>query len=324
MKQIEFSNTGVQVSEMCLGTMMFGGRCDEAESDRILSAAMDRGVNFIDTAWTYNKGETEEILGHIMQGKRDKLFIVTKTTKTDPATIYSNIDDSLQRMQTDHVDTFLIHWPRQGMQPLEMMEALANVVQQGKARFIGASNFPAWLFAHCNAIAERNDWPRLVCNQLPYNLIERGIEVEIFPQAIVEDIAIMVYRPLSMGFLAGKYDPDQPIPTDSRGHTDERISEWITRFGDGLRAFLRFASDHNLHPAQLAIAWTRYAPAVTTPIIGSSSERQLQASLDAFEVDLTDEQYAEVTAMFDTEFKEAIGGMFPPLRRMTTLFDRAD
>ena len=107
----------------------------------------------------------------------------------------------------------------------------------------------------------------------PYNLIERGIEVEIFPQAVVEDIAIMAYRPLSMGFFAGKYDPDQLIPTDSRGHTDERIGEWMTRFGDGLRAFLRFAADHNLHPAQLAIAWARYAPAVTTPFTLGSMDQ---------------------------------------------------
>ena len=319
MQTVKFGKTNEFVSEMCLGTMMFGSRCDEAESDRILSSAMDCGVNFIDTAWTYNGGDTEKILGRITRGKRDQLFIVTKTTNTDPATIFSNINDSLQRMQTDHVDMLLMHWPRQGMQPFEMMQALADVVQQGKARFIGASNFPAWLLAHCNAIAERNSWPQLVCNELPYNLLERGIEVEILPQAVVEDIAIMIYRPLLMGLLAGKYHPDRQMPDDSRGKTDERIQKWLADYADGFRAFAQFAADHDLHPAQLAVAWLRYSPAVTTPIIGVSSERQLEASLDAFEVDLTDTQYAEVTAMFDAEVKEVTGGSFPGLRRMLDL-----
>ena len=319
MNTVKFGKTNELVSEMCLGTMMFGDRCDETESDRIFSAAMARGVNFIDTAWTYNGGVTEEILGRLTRGKRDQLFIVTKTTSTEPATIFSNIEDSLRRMQTDHVDVFLVHWPRQGMRTFEMMQALAEVVQQGKARFIGASNFPAWLLAHCNAIAERNSWPQLICNQLPYNLLERGIEVEILPQALVEDIAIMIYRPLLMGLLAGKYHPERQIPEDSCGQTDERIQQWLNTHADGFRAFAQFAADHELHPAQLAVAWLRYSPAVTTPIIGVSSERQLHASLDAFDVNLTDEQYAEVTAMFDTEVKEVTGGSFPALRRKLDL-----
>ena len=106
-----------------------------------------------------------------------------------------SIDESLRRLQTDHVDLYLIHWPQEGMRPAEMMEALAQVVKSGKSRYVGCCNYPAWLLAHSNAIAELNGGPILVCNQIPYNLVERGVEVEILPQARAEHLAVTVYRP---------------------------------------------------------------------------------------------------------------------------------
>ncbi|MEM7537066.1 MAG: aldo/keto reductase [Chloroflexota bacterium] len=318
MKTIELANTGEQVSEMSLGTMMFGDRCDQAESDRILSTAIDQGVNFIDTASMYVKGETEAILGRIMGSRREKLFLGTKvTTSTAADHVLSSIDDSLQRLQTDYVDLYMIHWPRKAMETTAMMEALNTVVTQGKARYIGCCNFPAWLLAHCNAIAQRNGWAQLICNQIPYNTIERGVEVEVLPQAVVDNIAITVYRPLLMGVLAGKYR--NGIPEDSRGHTDKRVTNWVDKFGDGLSAFYSFADERNLHPAQLAISWVRHSAGVTSPIVGVSSLNQLQATIDAFNVDLSDDEYAEVTAMFDTAVKEESGGNFSNLRRSMDL-----
>ena len=316
MQNVPFGNTGETVSQMCLGTMMFGDRCDEAESDRILATAMDAGVNFVDTAWSYVNGRTEEILGRILKGRRDKLFVVTKVTKTtDGAWIRQSIDESLARMQLDYVDLYLIHWPRQQMHTVEMMEALNDVVKAGKARYVGCSNFPAWLLAHCNAIAQREGWAPLVCNQVPYNLIERGIEVEVLPQAVAEKIAITTYRPLLMGVLAGKYGAGEVIPEDSRGFTDKRVPAWLEKFGEGLRRFNQFAADRGLHPAQLAIAWVRHTPGVTAPIVGVSSQRQLQSSLGAFDVELSPEEYEEVAGMFDAAVKEETGGSYPSLRR---------
>ncbi len=316
MNTIEFADTGVHVSELCLGTMMFGDRCDEAESDRILSAAMEQGVTFVDTAAAYCDGETESILGRIMQGRRDKLFVGTKVTKsTDPAWIRQSLDESLERLQTDHVDLYMIHWPRQRMEIPAMMGALNDVVEAGKARYVGCCNFPAWLLAHCNAIALENGWAKLRCNQIPYNLIERGVEVEVLPQAIAEQIAITVYRPLLMGVLAGKYQPGAPIPEDSRGYTDKRAADWLARFGDGIARFNQFAVERGLHPAQLAVAWVRKSPGVASPISGVSSLGQLQASLDAMAVELSDDEYATLTALFDTAVKEEAGGNFAPLRR---------
>lgn len=322
MNYVPFGATGVTVSEFCLGTMMFGDRCDQAESDRILGTSIDNGVTFIDTAAMYANGGTETILGHILKGRRDQLFVATKVNHIEPAIIRSSIEESLQRLQLDYVDLYLLHWPKPGMDPTAMMAALNEVVQAGKARFVGCCNYPAWLLAHMNNIADRNGWPRLVCNQIPYNPIERGVEVEVLPQALAENIAITVYRPLAWGIFAGKYQPGAPLPDDSRGMNDPRIPRWLEKYGEGISHFLQFAADRNLHPAQLAVAWLTHLPAVTNPIIGVSSERQLHASLAAFDVKLSDAEYAEVTAMFDTAVKEEAGGAFVGLRRDFSLVQR--
>jgi aryl-alcohol dehydrogenase-like predicted oxidoreductase len=311
MNYVKFANTDVEVSEMCLGTMMFGDRCDEAESARILDMSIDQGVNFIDTAAVYCKGETEKILGKIMQGKRNQLFVGTKVGGHPTSDwIQTSIDESLTRMKMDYVDLYMIHWPRENMNTFEMMAGLNKVVEAGKARFVGCCNFPAWLLAHCNAIAGRNDWAKLVCNQIPYNLFERGVEVEVLPQAVVENIAITAYRPLLLGILAGKYKPGEPIPEDSRGVKDERIPMWLEKYDTGLRQFNQFASERGWHPAQLSVAWLRKSQGLTSPIVGVSSEKQLSASFAAFDIELTDEEYNQVTAMFDTAVKEESGGSF--------------
>ena len=319
MNKIKFANTGVQISEMCLGTMMFGDRCDETESALILNIAMENGVTFVDTAASYCQGLTEEILGRIMKGKRDKIFLGTKVTRsTNPEWIAQSMDESLARLQTDYVDLYMIHWPRENMDIPAMMEALNKVVAAGKARFIGCCNFPAWLLAHCNAIAERNGWAKLVCNQIPYNLIERGAEVEVLPQAVAEKIAITTYRPLLLGILAGKYKPGETSPDDSRGISDKRIPAWVEKYAEGLRQFHQFAAERDLHHAQLSVAWLRKSVGVTSPVVGVSSAGQLAASLTAFDLDLTE----QVTGMFDTAVKEETGGNFPNLRRMTTLVSK--
>ena len=163
MNYVKFGRTGEKVSEMSLGTMMFGDRCDQAETERILVTAMEHGVNFIDTAAMYCNGTTERILGRIIKGRRDKLFIATKVHKgVDAESILGSIDESLARLQVDHVDLYMIHWPKEGMNPEEVMEALNSVVVQGKARYVGCCNYPAWLYCYSNAIAARNDWAPLV------------------------------------------------------------------------------------------------------------------------------------------------------------------
>ncbi len=324
MKYVELGNTGEMVSEFCLGTMMFGDRCDEGEASRIMDAAIAHGINYIDTAAMYGGGGgTEAILGRILGDRRKNLFLTTKVVKgIDAKSIKESIDESLTRLRTDYVDQYLIHWPVQGMKPHEIMEALNQVVKAGKTRYIGVCNFPAWLFAHCNAIALENGWAKLTCNQVAYNLIERGIEVEILPQAMAEKIVITTYRPVATGLLTGKYRMGQPMPPNSRGSADSRLITWVSQYGPGLERFIRYAEKRGVAPGHLAIAWVRYHPAVTCPIVGVSSLEQLTDAFGAFEFDLSPEEYDEVSAIFDTEVKEE--GMqrfagykynFPRLRR---------
>ena len=312
MKQVPFGNTGELVSEFCLGTMMFGARCDEAESDRILSAALDHGVNFIDTAAMYAGGGTEEILGRLLRGRRDKVFLVTKVHRDlEPDTIRTSIEESLARLQTDYVDLYLLHWPLPGMRPSEIMAALDKVVAAGKARYVGCSNFPAWLLAHCNAIAAAHGWPRLMNNQVAYNLLERGVEVEILPQAVAEGIAITVYRPLAEGVLAGRYQVGGPFPSGARGESSGPVITWLAQHGASIQRFNRYAADLGVPPAALALAWLRYSPGVTSVIVGSSRLGQLEDSFTGFELDLTEQQYQDVTALFPTEAWEEGLQLFP-------------
>jgi aryl-alcohol dehydrogenase-like predicted oxidoreductase len=316
MKYTKFASTNETVSELNLGTMMFGGRCDEAEADRILGVAVDHGVNFVDTAAMYGDGLTEEILGRIMKGgRREKLFLTTKVHKgVDRASILSSIDESLKRMQTDHVDLYLIHWPVEGMKPAEIMEALNTVVESGKTRYVGCCNFPAWLLAHHNAIAAEHGWARMINNQVAYNIIERGVEVEIFPQAVAEQIAITTYRSLIQGLLTGKYRWGQPLPANTRGQTSPQIITWLSQYGESVDRFIAFAEERNISPTTLAIAWVRHAPAVTAPIIGVSALPQLEEALESFDYDLSDEDYKQVSYLFDTEVREEGYNRFPGLK----------
>ena len=315
MKTVEFGATGVKVSELCLGTMMFADRCDYAVSEAIVDAALEHGINFVDTAAMYTAGACEEFLGRILKGKRDRVFLGTKVVKgLDRGSILSSLDESLARLQTDYVDLYMIHWPVQGMNVTEVMAALNETVVSGKARYVGCCNYPAWLVAHSNAIAERNGWASLVCNQVAYNLIERGVEVEILPQAIAEKIAITAYRPLAIGLLAGKYSTTTPMPPETRGKTDARVITWLSQHGASVDRFNRFARERGIHPANLATAWVRHSAAVTCPIVGVSSLRQLEESIRAVEINLTADEYAALSDMFDTEVKEESLQLFPGLK----------
>lgn len=312
MKQVSFGNTGETVSEFCLGTMMFGARCDESESGRILDAALARGINFIDTAAMYAGGQTEAILGRLLKGRRQQVFLTTKVHKgVDADSIRTSIDESLARLQMDHVDLYLVHWPQPGMRPSEIMAALDEVVRAGKARHVGCSNFPAWLLAHCNAIAAAHGWPRLVNNQLAYNLFERGIEVEILPQAVAEGIAVTAYRPLAEGVLAGRYQVGGPFPAGARGENSGPVITWLAQHGASIERFNRYAAELGVPPAALALAWVRYSDGVTAAIVGASRLEQLDAAFAGFELDLTDQQYQDVTALFDTEVWEEGLQRFP-------------
>ena len=153
----------------------------------------------------------------------------------------------------------------------------------------------------------------MVCNQVAYNLVERGVEVEILPHAIIEDIEIMAYRPLAVGLLAGKFRQGIPMNASARGATDSRVITWLTQHGRGIERFISFAEKKGIHPAQLAVAWILHSPAVTCPIVGVSSINQLKLNIQSIDVSLSDEDYSEVTSFLDTEVKEEGLQLFPGL-----------
>lgn len=320
MKYVPFAATGETVSQMCLGTMMFGSRTDQSEADRILGAAVERGITFIDTAAMYGDGKTEEILGEILKGRRDQLFITTKVhAGIDGDTIRTSLDASLKRMQIETVDLYMIHWPQSGMHPAEMMQALNDVVVQGKARHVGFCNCPAWLFAHYNTIAAVNGWARLICNQVPYNLFERGIEVEVLPQAVAERIAITTYRALVIGLLAGKYAAAQPLPANTRGENDPRVPAWLAKYGDGIEKLRKFSAARGVPMGHVATAWVYSKQGVTAPIVGVSTLAQTLTAIDGFDLELTPAEITEIESYFDTAIKMEAGGKFPERRQELNL-----
>lgn len=315
MNYIPFLDPSQKVSKICLGTMTFADKCDLDASVAVVNAGLDAGINFFDTAPMYANGVAEEYLGKALAGKRNDVIITTKVhAGLDEATIVSSIEDSLRRLRTDHVDLYLIHWPLKGMNLAEMMKALAKVVRDGKSRYVGCCNFPAWLLASSNAVAVENGWPKLRCNQIAYNLIERGVEIEVLPQAITDGIFITAYRPLAVGLLAGTFEPGKPLSEGKRGSTDSRVITWLSQHGGSIERFLGFCKRRNLSPAQVALAWIMRCPAISCPIAGASSPGQVKEAASSVELALDADAYEELTALFDTDVKEEGLQRFPGMK----------
>jgi aryl-alcohol dehydrogenase-like predicted oxidoreductase len=312
---IPFLDPSQKVSRICLGTMTFGASCDLDTAGSIVDEAIDRGINFFDTAPMYANGTAEEYLGRALQGRRDRVIIATKVhAGLDERTIVSSLEASLRRLHTEYVDLFLIHWPAVGMNLEEMMQALDRVVASGRARHVGCCNFPAWLLASCNSVALEHGWPSLRCNQVAYNLIERGVEVEVLPQATTEGLFVTAYRPLAMGLLAGAFVPGAGLAAGRRGSTDSRVITWLSQHGPAIERFLGFCRGRGVSPAQMALAWIIACPAVSCPIVGASSPAQVAEAAASSEVTLDPEGYRELTDLFDTEVKEEGLQRFPGLR----------
>ena len=315
MKYIPFLDASNKVSRICLGTMTFGDSCDLAASTEIVDAAIGHGINFFDTAPMYANGTSEEFLGRALAGRRSDAIIATKVhAGLDEASILPSLEASLRRLRTDYVDLFLVHWPSVGMNLTSMMRALARAVTDGKARHVGCCNFPAWLLASSNAVAARNGWPLLRCNQVAYNLIERGVEVEVLPQATTEGLFITAYRPLAIGLLAGGYRPGKPFEAGKRGSTDSRVITWLSQHGRSIERFLSFCERRDMSPARAALAWVAASPAVSCPIAGASTPRHVQEAAASSELQLDPESYRELTELFDTEPREEGLQRFPGLK----------
>jgi aryl-alcohol dehydrogenase-like predicted oxidoreductase len=307
--------TGVQVSPLCLGAMMFGawGNPDHDESIRIIHRALDAGINFIDTADVYSRGESEEIVGKALAGgKREHVVLATKVHGTmgdDPNQfgnsrrwIVREVDHSLKRLQTDWIDLYQIHRPEPETTDIdETLGALSDLVRAGKVRYIGSSTFPPSQIVEAQWVAEKRGRERFVCEQPPYSILVRGVENDVLPTCRRHGMGVIPWSPLAGGWLTGRYRKDAEAPTS---HRAERIP---ARYDMSLPAnqikleaadaLARLAEDAGMSLIEMALAFVLSHPAVTAPIIGPRTMEHLESQLRALEIQLSDELLDRIDAI---------------------------
>src|SRR5437868_8542153 len=324
-------STGVKVSPLCLGAMMFGGwgNPEHDDSTRIIHRALDAGINFIDTADVYSRGESEEIVGKALAGgRRDNVILATKVHGTmgdDPNEfgnsrrwIVREIDNSLRRLRTDWIDLYQIHRPEQDTDIDETLGALSDQVRAGKVRYIGSSTFPASQIVEAQWVAEKRGRERFVCEQPPYSMLVRGIEADLLPTCRRYGMGVIPWSPLAGGWLSGRYRLGSELP---QSHRAERIPARYDmsipanqRKLDATEALAQLAEEAGISLIHLAIAFVLNHPAVSAAIIGPRTMEQLESQLGAAEATLDQALLDRIDQIVPpgTNFSFADAGWTPP------------
>jgi aryl-alcohol dehydrogenase-like predicted oxidoreductase len=299
-------HTGVKVSPLCLGAMMFGGwgNTDQEDSIRIIHRALDAGINFIDTADVYSRGESEEIVGKALAGgRRDNVILATKVHGTmgdDPNEfgnsrrwIVREVEDSLRRLRTDWIDLYQIHRPEDDTDIDETLGALTDLVRAGKVRYIGSSTFPASQIVEAQWVAQRRGRERFVCEQPPYSILVRGVEADVLPTARRYGMGVIPWSPLAGGWLSGRYRLGSELPSS---HRADRIPARYDmslpgnqRKLEAADALARLAEQAGITLIEMALAFVIRHPAVTAAIIGPRTMEHLESQLTAVDVELSDD-----------------------------------
>src|SRR4051795_8135741 len=306
METRNLGRTGVEVTPLCLGAMMFGawGNTDHDESIRIIHRALDAGINFIDTADVYSRGESEEIVGKALAGgRRDNIVLATKVhgTMGDDPNEYGNsrrwivreVENSLRRLKTDWIDLYQIHRPEPDTDIDDTLGALSDLVRAGKVRYIGSSTFQPSQIVEAQWAAQRRGRERFVCEQPPYSLLHRGIEAEVLPVCERYGIGVIPWSPLAGGWLSGRYraggDQAGPASAARARLTDsfDRALPATQRKIEAAQQLGELADEAGLTLIQLAIAFVLNHPAVTAPIIGPRTMGHLESQLAAADVALS-------------------------------------
>ena len=308
MKYKPLGRTGVQVSQLCFGTMSFGGDADESTSAAMYNAVRDAGINFFDTANEYNKGVSEEILGRLAKGHRNDLVITTKVNAqirpdvnargTSRRHMVEAIEGCLRRLQTDRIDVLFLH-RYDALVPIEeSMRGLEDLVRAGKVIYPAVSNWSAWQTQRAVDIQERNNWARLQVIQPMYSLVKRQAEVEILPMAEHNGIGVIPYSPAAAGLLSGKYLGQASGRLKTNKMYEARYGEeWAFETAE---KFVALCKARGLHPVSAAIAWVAAHPAITAPIVGARNLDQLEASLASVDVDMTSALRREIADLSRT------------------------
>jgi aryl-alcohol dehydrogenase-like predicted oxidoreductase len=299
-------HTGVQVSPLCLGAMMFGawGETDHDKSIAIIHRALDAGINFIDTADVYSRGESEEVVGKALAGEhRDNVILATKVHGTmgdDPNEfgnsrrwIVREVENSLRRLGTDWIDLYQIHRPEQDTDIDETLGALSDLVRQGKVRYIGSSTFPASQIVEAQWVAERRGRERFVCEQPPYSMLVRGIERDVLPTLARHRMGAIAWSPLAGGWLSGKWRKDGDDLTSRRSAMIPRRYDLSIpanqRKLEAADALAQLADEAGITLIEMALAFVIRHPAMTAAIIGPRTMEHLESQLTGADVELTDD-----------------------------------
>ncbi len=308
MEQRRLGRTGVSVSKLCLGAMMFGdwGTKDHDESIRIIHRALDAGINFVDTADVYSHGESEEIVGKALAGgRRDDVVLATKVHSPmdeDPnhrgnsrRWIMREVEDSLRRLGTDWIDLYQIHRPDPDTDIDETLGALTDLVHAGKVRYIGHSTFPASAIVEAQWTARERGRERFMSEQPPYSILTRGIEAEVLPACARYGMGVIPYSPLAGGWLSGRYRKDADV-TGPMSYARQRLANRFDmslpdnqRKLDAAEQLAELADQAGISLIQLAIAFVLHHPAVTAAIIGPRTMEHLESQLTAADVGLSDD-----------------------------------
>ncbi|XOV86536.1 MAG: aldo/keto reductase [Pseudomonadota bacterium] len=312
IKTTLLGRTGTRVSNLCLGAMMFGMRTEPDDAYAIIDRAIERGINFIDTANVYSRGRSETITGEALKrnGKRDRIVLATKfhgaMSDDDPNNrgasrrhIIAACEASLKRLQTDYIDLYQIHRPRPDTAIDETLRALDDLIHQGKVRYIGTSTFAAWQFVESLWASEKHHLNRFVCEQQPYNLLDRRVERELMPMAQTYGVATIPWSPLAGGLLTGKYRRGEEPPAGTRYANMNPVQQrrFNERIFDVVEALEPIAANNGSSLSQFALAWVMAQPGVTSPIIGPRTMEQLEDNLDAADVVITEDDCAAVDAV---------------------------
>jgi aryl-alcohol dehydrogenase-like predicted oxidoreductase len=305
MQLRELGRTGVKVSPLCLGAMMFGewGNSDHDDSVRIVHAALDAGINFIDTADVYSRGESEEIVGKALEGRRDNVVLATKVHGTmgdDPNEfgnsrrwIIREVENSLRRLRTDWIDLYQIHRPEEDTDIDETLGALTDLVRQGKVRYIGSSTFPPSQIVEAQWVADKRGRERFVCEQPPYSLLVRGVENDVLPTCRRHGMGVIPWSPLAGGWLSGGWRKGQDPPRSSRAerlpHRYDLSLPHNQRKLDAVEQLAQLAEQAGMSLIHMALAFVMRHPAVTAPIIGPRTMEHLDSQMGAADVHLSDD-----------------------------------
>jgi aryl-alcohol dehydrogenase-like predicted oxidoreductase len=311
MELTRLGRTGLKVSRICLGTMNFGPQTEEAESHRIMDRAVEAGINFFDTAnvygWNENKGRTESIIGRWLAqggGRRERVVLATKVYgamydgipnggRLSAFHIRRACEDSLRRLQTDHIDLYQMHHVDRDTPWEEIWQAMELLVQQGKVLYVGSSNFAAWHIAQANEVAKQRHLLGIVSEQSLYNLEERTVELEVIPACLAYGVGVIPYSPLAGGMLGGA------LKKASEGRrAGERIQKMIDKHRPKLEAYEKLCAELGEKPADVGVAWLLHRPGVTAPIVGPRTISQLDDALHAEALKLSDDVMKKLDAIW--------------------------